>query len=122
MHEMVNFISEMCGECHGMCCYNFPVWEMKRDGTLRRNRCKKVGTNNLRCGYSEQSPQMKNGNMPCYFWYMGGCPPEKHAKACKMWICPMIEQMIYPLDVEEMFDVVRPSQASLEIYKMMRRM
>ena len=104
MNELIKFIGSICKECHGQCCTDFPVWAMKKDGTLHRNRCKNVGTNKLAMNSYWANYQIEmnwtedkksNYNRPCYFWLMGGCPPDKHAKACKQWICPLIEDIVY---------------------------
>jgi len=132
MHDLVKFINDICRECHGQCCVNFPVWVMKRDRTLHRNRCKHVGSNKLAitARFSNLSAKINNVpkkdhsyNQPCYFWYIGGCPSDKISKGCKQWVCPLIEHLIYPREFNNGEDRGgKPTQASLEIYKMLRRM
>lgn len=128
--SMVKFISEVCRECQGQCCFNFPVWVKRRSGKLHRNRVSGTGTNKLRIKATPKTWQnitigmnnnFTNFNHPCYYWFMGGCPSDKEAKGCKQWICPMIECLIYPREFDS-DGGGNPTQAAIEVYKAMRRM
>lgn len=128
MTELLDLCKEICRECGGRCCFDFPAYSFNSDGTLYRNRLYNQGTNKLilklrrdkRTVYNFDHTSEGNWTHPCAYWTKGGCPESKKPKGCKGWICSKIGAILY-FDTDPKCGHTNPVQAELEIYKQVRK-
>jgi len=124
LSELFELCKEICGECKGQCCFNFPVYQIRPNGTYHRNyiRTNKHGhlrlriKNNNYTFYRFEKGGKFDWSSPCAYFYVGGCPKDKQPKQCRDWICGLIGQLLYLPD-----EKVQATLAEKEIYKQLRK-
>jgi hypothetical protein len=88
---MMDWIKDLCNECGGQCCKDFPMYILDFDGVHVAKNIMYTDINQGTLGI-EQRRAFHRG---CWFHIVGGCPGLLKPPQCQEWYCLWIEAIVF---------------------------